>query len=351
MCSGRPGQTSAKRAIAVSAAACASTSAGKHWQNSDSTCRPWGARVASTAVWQAASIHGAPAGRPARASAAAAARSGEREADVDRALPRLRAGPGGEVGQPVEQQHHLHHRPRLPPARRRGQARQAGGDHRVGVGEHRPGPDLPPALQHHAPRRAALHQHRLDRRRRADAGARRLGRAPQRPGDRSHPSAGVAPRSGDPARLAEVVVEGDERGARVLGPGQGADQALDCERHAHRLARGCTAARRRSSPPGARAPPPPASASRSAGSSSSGRARAAARLAPSRPAPRSASASASRPVLGQLPVCALEVRPGDHAPSVGQRGEQVGLVHGRPPARGAAARRSRRIVGRRSESV
>ena len=40
MRSGRPGQTSAKRAIAASAAASASASGGKHWQNSDRTWRP-----------------------------------------------------------------------------------------------------------------------------------------------------------------------------------------------------------------------------------------------------------------------------------------------------------------------
>src|SRR5436309_1047897 len=74
--SGSCGHTSPKRAIAESAAATASVSGGKHWQNIERTCRPSGASVGSVAVWQAASIQGRAAGRPALASVAAAGSAG-----------------------------------------------------------------------------------------------------------------------------------------------------------------------------------------------------------------------------------------------------------------------------------
>ena len=107
-------------------------------------------------------------------------------------------GPGREVGQAVEQQHDLDHRPGLAPARRRGRRRRARAvRERVGVGEHRAGPDL--LARRRARRRRArpsVDQDPLDR---------RLECAPRAPaasaaarsaaGHRAHPAAGVAPRA------------------------------------------------------------------------------------------------------------------------------------------------------------
>ena len=162
MRSGRPGQTSAKRAMAASAAASASASPGKHWQKSETTCLPGGASVESAAVWHAASIHGRAAGRPARASAAAAREVGEREADVDRPVPRLLARPRRKVGEPVEEQHDLDDGAGLAPAagaasRRaaaRPPARRAARAHRVRIGEHRPRRHLAAVLEHQPDRRS-----------------------------------------------------------------------------------------------------------------------------------------------------------------------------------------------------
>ena len=109
---GRPRRSARSR---VSAAASASTSAGKHWQNSDSTWRP-GRREAVVGRGLARRLDPRPRRRAAGAGVGGGRRQVvHREADVDRALPRLRPRPAREVGQAVEQQHHLHHRARLPP--------------------------------------------------------------------------------------------------------------------------------------------------------------------------------------------------------------------------------------------
>ena len=94
-----------------------SASAGKHWQNIDTTWRP-GGRQRVVGGGLAGGLDPGPRRGPARRGRPRR-RDGQvvhREADVDRPAPGLLARHRREVGQPVEQHHHLHHRPGLAPA-------------------------------------------------------------------------------------------------------------------------------------------------------------------------------------------------------------------------------------------
>ena len=210
---------------------------------------PRGASVGSAAVWQAASIQGRAAGRPARASAAAAARSSS--VKPMSIVPAHGSGPGQarEVGQAVEQQHDLHHGPVLAPAVRRRHARRAP---RCAAGRRstarraartsRPSSSTTPRA------RALLDEDTLDR---------RLQRAPARPPPRPPRAAPRSPRPcrrarsptrpAGPAASPEVVVEGDEGGARVR-PARRASRSGPGSRTARAPPpTGCRPGRRRSS--------------------------------------------------------------------------------------------------------
>ena len=225
-----------------------------------------------------------------------------------------RAGPGREVGQPVEQEHDLDRRAVLAPALRRGHGRPAAAV-RSGsaLDTTRAAAELLPALEHDAGGAAVLDERRARPARRVRiARARRLGGGAQRAGDRAHPAAREAPRARRAGRLAEVVVEADEGRARVLGRGQRADQALDRERDADLLATGCRARSSAIEPSRISGPTASSQRSRSAGSSISGRARAAARSQRSRPARRSRRRRRGDQSARRAGACgALAARPRD----------------------------------------
>ena len=189
------------------------------------------------AVWQAASIHGRARGPAGAGVLGGGGQVVHREADVDRPLPRLRArASAGKSGSPSSSTITFTTGPAWRQPSGASDARQRGGAQRVGVGEHHPRRAPPPRPR--APRPTARPSSTSTRSTGLSSRtvrARRLGRGAQRSGHRAHAPARVAPRARHPGRLAEVVVEADERRARVLGAGQRADQALDRERHAHLL--------------------------------------------------------------------------------------------------------------------
>ncbi len=243
----------------------------------DSTCLPSGASESSEAVWQAASIHGRAAGRPARASSAAAVRSSM--VKPMSMAPCHGSSPGQAVksGRPSSSTMTLTTGPGLAPALRARRPGQRGGAQRVGVGEHARGAHLLAALQHHADRGAVLDQHALDGALQADPRARGLGRRAQRAGHRAHARRGRSPRRPPP---------------RPPGPGRGRSRRRRCPGPRARPAcrsgpgrrtaraparRGCPPARPRPARPGCPGPTASSQRSRSGGSDISGRARAAAR--------------------------------------------------------------------------
>ena len=263
----------------------------------------------------------------------------EGEADVDRPLPRLGARPRREVGQAVEQHHHLHHRARpgaSPPAapRRRAGRRCSGSQLSSTV---RARTSSPPAVTTPSARAVLA-------RARAPPGHSSRTRAPaasaagaQGRGDRAHSPARVAPGARHPVGLAEVVVEADEGGAGILGPGQRADQALYRERHAHELRRDRRqlvghAAVENALPHGIE----PALAVGRLADTAAARAR---RRAPSAPRTPRSRRRPPRPVRARCPSCVRSRE--DHVTTVaavGKRREQPGLVRGRRAGRGARAR-------------
>ena len=201
----------------------------------------------------------------------------ERVADVHRARPRLGARPAREVGQAVEQDHHLHHGARLAPALRRRQSGERRRAARVGVRQHGPRRHLFATLEHH-PARAS----RPPPARARPAPRRALARPPPRPPRAAPPSPRPCRRAGSPRpRAPRPPRRGRGRGRRTRCPGRRSrerpDHALDRERHPHLLRRDARTAGRRSSRRAAPGPTASSHRSRSGGSSSSGRARAAAR--------------------------------------------------------------------------
>jgi hypothetical protein len=154
----------------------------------------------------------------------------EREADVDRPVPRLLARPRGEVGKVLQQQHDLDHRPLLPPAGGRIDAGQPRGADRIRVREDDARMHLLPICE--------CDESGLDPgdfRAEVDPRACRLRGRAQRAADGPHAAAREAPRAGTAGRLSQLVVEGDECGSGVVGAGQRPDRALQRERHPHLL--------------------------------------------------------------------------------------------------------------------
>ncbi len=190
-------------------------------------------------------------------------------------------GQRGEVRQAVEQQHRLHHRAGLAPARPGLEARERRGAQWIGVRDDQLRRQLAAALEHDSRRPAVLDQHAGHRRAGADRDARGLRGGAQRRGHRAHPAARVAPGARHPGGQAELVVEAHERRAGVVGAGECADQPLQGERHAHLLGGDARPARPRSAPPGSPARWPPASAP-----GREARAAAGARAQPPRPSAR-----------------------------------------------------------------
>ena len=147
--------------------------AGSTGRTCDSTCLP-ARRQRVVGGGLAGRLDPRPRGRAARAraSSAAALRSSSVKPMSIAPAPRLLAGPGREVGQPVQQHHHLHHRAR-PGASPSGAARpRPGAAVRTGSAfeSTRPRAHLLPALEHHA------------------RGARRPPPAPARPAPRAAPA-------------------------------------------------------------------------------------------------------------------------------------------------------------------
>ena len=97
--------------------------------------------------------------------------------------------------------------------------------------------NLVASRQHEPSRAAVLDQDALDRRLEPHACAGRLSGAAQRRRHGAHAPARVSPRAWRPRRLAEVVVEADEGGARFLRPRERPDQTLDRERDTDLLRR------------------------------------------------------------------------------------------------------------------
>ena len=209
---------------------------------------------------------------------------GEREADVDRARPWLGPGPRGKSGRPSSSSMTLTTGPswRQPVGLRQPGERR--GSPRVGIRQHGRGAQLAPVREHDAARPPLVDHDPLDRRLDVHARAGRLGRRAQRRGHGAHAAARETPRARRAGRLAELVVEGDERGSRILRAGERSDQALDRERHPHLPRTGSRPARRRSSRRASPARSPRASA----------RGRAARAAAAARGRRRAASARSSR---------------------------------------------------------
>ena len=193
-------------------------------------------------------------GRRGRAAGAGVLRGAlevvERVADVDRTRAR-RSSPGqaGKSGRPSSSSITFTTGPAcLQPAGGSTPA-SAGRAQRVGVRDHRAGAHLVAALEHDPGRRGRRStQHPLDRRLHPHARARRLGRGAQRPRDRAHAAAREAPGARRPGRLAEVVVEADERGARVARARRACRSGPGGRTARGPAPRGCRPARRRPAP-------------------------------------------------------------------------------------------------------
>ena len=238
MRSGSSGQTSAKRAIAASAAAVGVGVRREALAEHRQDVAP-GGRERRIGRRLAGGLDPGPRGGPARPRVGGGRREVlKREADVDRARPRLGPRPGGKVGQAVEEQHDLDHRSFLAPARRAPAAPRASpfAAGRRSIGPPRPRTSRPPSST--TPRALLLvDDHPLHRCLDMHSGTGRLGRRAQRRRHGAHAAAREAPCPRRAGRLAEVVVEGDEGGPRIVRAGERPDQALDRERHAHRLRR------------------------------------------------------------------------------------------------------------------
>ena len=347
MRSGKPGQTSAKRAMA-SVGGGLRVDVGREAlaEQREHVAARRGQRRVGRGLAGRLDPRRARPGRPARASAAAASRSSSVKPMSIVPAPRLLARPGGEVGQAVEQHHDLDHRPGLAPARRRGQRRRA---RAVRSGS---------ALESTAPARHLLAARQQRRRPRAPSSSTRtrstgasvrhprpgrLRRRAQRAGHRAHPAAGEAPRAGrrrpprrgrgrsrrtpcpDPPAPASVPIRPwIANGTRTASDGIPARSSaiepveeLGADRLQPALAVGAARAAA-----AARAPPRPPSA------------------APTRRSRRRRPRDQSR---GQLRVGALAARPGHDPAPVGQRREQVRLVRRRRRSPWAARSRSSMI--------
>ena len=249
---------------------------------------PRGASESSAAVWQAASIHGLAAGPPGARVVGRALQVVEREADVDRAVPRLLAGPAGKSGRPSSSSITFTTGPGLA-ASPAGARRRPGRAVRTGSAfeRRRAARTSLAARPARRPRRAVLHAARArPARRSAPARPRPRPRERSAAGHRAHPAAREAPRARDGRhRLSQVVVEADEGRARVVGPGERADQPLDARTARAPPPTGCRPARRRSARRGSPRRPPRASARGPAA-----RASAAARARRRRPSARANSA-------------------------------------------------------------